>query len=115
MMPISHSDHRPVIPAGSDGKRSDGIGIPGTKPDVRAQFREQAGFDPLEVFGARADPQSRRLFLDFRAGLARRMQEEWLAELDLSRRDKPDLDLVLTHVDDRFDAGMRDSDRKSVV
>jgi hypothetical protein len=77
--------------------------------DVRAQFREQAGFDPLEVFGARADPGSRRLFLDFRVGLARRMQEEWLAELDVSRRAKPDLDLVLTHVDDRFDKEMRDS------
>jgi hypothetical protein len=77
--------------------------------DVRARFREQAGFDPLEVFGARADPGSRRLFLDFRAGLARRMQEEWLAELDVSRRAKPDLDLVLTHVDDRFDMEMRDS------
>src|ERR1017187_4346717 len=92
--------------------------------DVRAQFREQAGFDPLEVFGARAAPGSRRLFLDFRAGLARRMQEEWLAELDVSRRAKPDLDLVLTHVDDRFDKEMRDLlgadaarvlDRKSVV
>jgi hypothetical protein len=46
--------------------------------------------------------------LDFRAGLARRMQEEWLAELDVSRREKPDLDLVLTHIDDRFDTGMRD-------
>jgi hypothetical protein len=77
--------------------------------DVRAQFREQAGFDPLEVFGARADPKSRRLFLDFRAGLARRMQEEWLAELDVSRRAKPDLDLVLTHVDDRLDKEMRDA------
>jgi hypothetical protein len=91
----------------------EGISNPGRftpmNSDVRDGFRQQAGFDPLEVFGARADPQSRRLFLDFRAGLARRMQEEWLAELDLSRRDKPDLDLVLTHVDDRFDTGMRDS------
>jgi hypothetical protein len=77
--------------------------------DVRAQFQQQAGFDPVEVFGARADEKSRRAFLDFRAGLARHMQEEWLAELDLSRREKPDLDLVLTHVDDRFDAGMRDA------
>ena len=77
--------------------------------DVRAQFQRQAGFDPLEVFGARADQKSRRVFLDFRAGLVRRMQGEWLAELDLSRRDKPDLDLVLTHVDDRLDTGMHDA------
>jgi hypothetical protein len=77
--------------------------------DVRALFRQQAGFDPQELFGARTDDASRRLFLDFRAGLARRMQEEWLAELDVARHAKPDLDLVLTHVDDRFDTGMRDA------
>src|SRR5262249_13386320 len=50
-----------------------------------------------------------RKFLDFRAGLARRMQEEWLGVLEAARRSKPDLDLVLTHVDDRLDAGMRDA------
>jgi hypothetical protein len=89
--------------------------------DVRALFQQQAGFDPLELFGARtdeasgrvagprSDEASRRTFLDFRAGLARRMQEEWLAEVDVTRRAKPHLDLVLTHVDDRFDTGMRDS------
>jgi hypothetical protein len=77
--------------------------------DVRALFQHESGFDPRELFGARSDDISRRKFLDFRAGLARRMQEEWLAELDQTRRAKPDLDLVLTHVDDRFDTGMRDS------
>ena len=77
--------------------------------DVRALFQQEAGFDPREVFGARADEASRRTFLDFRAGLARRMQQEWIAELDLTRRSKPDLELVLTHVDDRFDTEMRDS------
>jgi hypothetical protein len=77
--------------------------------EVRALFQQEAGFDPRELFGTRADEASRRMFLDFRAGLARRMQEEWLAELDIARRARPDLDLVLTHVDDRFDTGMRDS------
>ena len=77
--------------------------------DVRSLFQQEAGFDPLELFGARADEASRRKFLDFRAGLVRRMQQEWIAELDLTRRERPDLDLVLTHVDDRFDPGMRDS------
>src|ERR1700760_2338696 len=37
------------------------------------------------------------------------MQQEWLGELEGLRTLKPDLDLVLTHVDDRFDAGMRDA------
>jgi hypothetical protein len=77
--------------------------------DVRSLFKQESGFDPRELFGARSDDASRRKFLDFRARLASRMQEEWLAELDQTRRAKPDLDLVLTHVDDRFDIGMRDS------
>ena len=77
--------------------------------DVRAEFRKSAGFDPIELFGARKDEASRRAFLDFRAELARRMQQEWLGELEGLRAQKPDLDLVLTHVDDRFDAGMRDA------
>jgi hypothetical protein len=37
------------------------------------------------------------------------MQEEWLGELEGVQRRKPQLDLVLTHVDDRFDTGMRDA------
>ena len=77
--------------------------------DVRTLFRRQAGFDPLELFAARKDDASRKAFLDFRAELARRMQEEWIGELETVRRGKPHLDLVLTHVDDRFDTGMRDA------
>ncbi len=77
--------------------------------DVRLMFRQDAGFDPAELFASRSDEASRRKFLDFRAGLARRMQEEWIAEVEVSRRARPELDLVLTHVDDRFDTGMRDA------
>jgi hypothetical protein len=77
--------------------------------DVRAQFRAKSGFDPIELFGSRKDAASQRAFLDFRSDLARRMQEDWLGEVEAMRRDKPDLDLVLTHVDDRFDPGMRDA------
>jgi hypothetical protein len=36
------------------------------------------------------------------------MQEEWISELERIRMRKPGLDLVLTHVDDRFDTRMRD-------
>ena len=50
-----------------------------------------------------------RTFLDFRAELARRMKRSGSASSEAVRRDKPDLDLVLTHVDDRFDTGMRDA------
>ena len=74
--------------------------------DVRAEFRAQAGWDPIEIWGRHNDAASLRRFLDFRADLARRMQEEWLA---VAEELKDGLDIVLTHVDDRFDAGMRDS------
>jgi hypothetical protein len=77
--------------------------------DVRAGFQALHGFDPIEIFSTRQNDASRRLFLDYRAQLTRRMQEEWLAEIETFRRARPDLDLVLTHVDDRFDTGMRDA------
>jgi hypothetical protein len=78
--------------------------------DVRALFRQQAGFDPIELFGA----AQRRRFAQSSSSTSapisrRRMQEEWLGELESVRREKPQLDLVLTHVDDRFDTGMRDA------
>ncbi|HLH41267.1 MAG TPA: hypothetical protein VKX39_19115 [Bryobacteraceae bacterium] len=82
--------------------------------DVRAEFRARAGFDPLELF--RADSplygpnNARELaeFLKFRAELARRQQNEWLGVIEGIRRTKPQLDLALTHVDDRFDTTMRE-------
>jgi len=77
--------------------------------EVRAEFRQQAGFDPIEIFSTRKDEASRQAFLDFRAELARRIEEEWIAHLDSLRARKPHLDLVLTHVDDRFDTGMREA------
>jgi len=77
--------------------------------DVRREFRAARGFDPIELFQSRKDAASLRSFLDFRASLARRMQEEWIAELETVRGARPDLDLVLTHVDDRFDSGMKDA------
>ena len=77
--------------------------------DVRALFRSQARFDPLELFGSRTDSTSRRLFLDFRRSLVQSMQSEWIGELEAIRQQKPDLDLVLTHVDDRFDPRMHDA------
>jgi hypothetical protein len=77
--------------------------------NVRAAFRQTAGFDPLELWSTRKDAASLRRFLDYRAGLARRMQEDWLHEAEIYRAAKPNLDIVLTHVDDRFDTGMRDA------
>ena len=77
--------------------------------DVRRAFQSAHGEDPLDFF--RPDSpryhgktaEGMRRFLDWRAGLAQKLQEEWMARLA-----RADLDLVLTHVDDRFDATMRD-------
>ena len=83
--------------------------------DVRREFRQRRGFDPLELFqrGARrhhsGNADGLRAFLDYRAELARRIQIEWILELEAMRRAKPDLEVVLTHVDDCFDARIRDS------
>ncbi|HZU29248.1 MAG TPA: hypothetical protein VFA04_27245, partial [Bryobacteraceae bacterium] len=77
--------------------------------DIRQSFAKEHGFDPLDLFRtAQPDAARMRTFLDWRAGLARRMQSEWIAEIDDLRRTRPDLDLVLTHVDDRFDTRMHD-------
>jgi hypothetical protein len=77
--------------------------------NVRAQFRAAAGFDPIELFQTRKDAPSQRAFLDFRANLARDMQQQWLAEIENIRLTRNWLDIVLTHVDDRLDTTMRDA------
>jgi hypothetical protein len=78
--------------------------------DVREEFRAApGGFDPVELWTTRKDEASLRRLLDFRAGLARKMQEEWLYEGEKYRESNSDLDIVLTHVDDRFAPGMRDA------
>jgi hypothetical protein len=91
----------------------EGIGNPSRftpmNADIRREFQAHAGFDPVELFGSRKDEASRRMFLDFRSELARRMQEEWLGKLEAIRKNKTHLDLVLTHVDDRFDRSVRDA------
>jgi len=77
--------------------------------NVRAQFRAIGGFDPIELFQARKDAPSQRAFLDYRARLAREMQQQWLGEIESMRRAGNGLDIVLTHVDDRLDTSMRDA------
>ena len=76
--------------------------------DVRKAFQAQSGFDPLELFQTKPDPARLRLFLDYRAGLARQLQSRWLAEIEKVRAERRHLDIVLTHVDDRFDTRMHD-------
>ena len=75
--------------------------------EVRAAFKAVAGVDPLDALSGNNSAALAK-FLDYRADLARRQQTEWLAEMEAIRRTKPHLDLVLTHVDDRFDTSMRE-------
>ena len=77
--------------------------------DVRREFQAKYGFDPLELFGERPGPPERmRKFLDYRAALAGRLQQHWLDVMESIRARRPDLDLVVTQVDDRFDTRMKD-------
>ena len=91
----------------------EGIGNPSRftpmNDDVRAEFRAQKGFDPIELFTTRKGVESQKAFLEFRSDLARRIEEEWLDVMETARHVQPHLDLVLTHVDDRFDKNMRDA------
>jgi hypothetical protein len=82
--------------------------------DVRREFQQAAGFDPLDLFDAQSPRYQRKntsglaRFLEFRAQLAQRQQTEWIAQIEDLRRLKPQLDLTLTHIDDRFDTSMRE-------
>jgi len=81
---------------------------------VRSNFQAREGFDPQELYDRKSarfyanNASALRKFLEFRASLAARLQEEWLGRLTQIKKKKPHLDLVLTHIDDRFDASMRD-------
>lgn len=83
--------------------------------DIRREFEQAGGFDPKLLFdpnseySAAKNPAALRKFLDYRAGLASKMQADWLAVIDKTRASKPYLDVVLTHIDDRFEPGIRDA------
>jgi hypothetical protein len=76
--------------------------------DVRADFKKKTGIDPKTLLEPGARAQDLRRFLDYRAGLASNLQAEWLDQIEKARVQKPYLDIVLTHIDDRFDPGIRD-------
>jgi hypothetical protein len=78
--------------------------------DVRREVSRRYGFDPIELFNDQPrDAEKLRTFLNYRLDLVAHIQETWIAALETMREDKPDLDLVLTHVDDRFDTSMHDA------
>ena len=83
--------------------------------DVRRDFERTGGFDPKLLFDSSSsysiakNPAALRKFLDYRAALASKMQADWLDLIDRTRASKPYLDIVLTHIDDRFEPGIRDA------
>ncbi len=81
--------------------------------DVREQFKRTSGFDPKLLFDASSpyakNAEALRRFLDYRAQLASRMQADWLDAIDRIKASKPYLDVVLTHIDDQFEPGVRDA------
>jgi hypothetical protein len=72
---------------------------------VRAEYKLLYGRDPVEDLKGEGLPR----LLAYRADLAARLQADWLSKLETLRRDKPNLDIILTHIDDRFDTHMRDA------
>lgn len=73
--------------------------------DVRAEYRKLYGRDPLNDLQGAGLPT----LLEYRANLAARLQSDWLSKLETVRRGKPNFDIILTHIDDRFDTSMRDA------
>jgi hypothetical protein len=78
---------------------------------VRRDYAQRTGIDPLrllqqgspEFWSTRPETWSR--FVDYRAGLALDLQKRLF---ELVRATVPDLDLVVTQIDDRFDTRMRE-------
>jgi hypothetical protein len=76
--------------------------------DIRSEYKALTGVDPHTLFQGKSDSPEMKLFLNWRAGVVKRMQSQWIAEVEKARKTRPNLDIVLTHVDDRFDTRMRD-------
>ncbi|MEJ5370246.1 MAG: hypothetical protein WHT08_18195 [Bryobacteraceae bacterium] len=82
---------------------------------VRAEFRAAAGVDPADFYNPSSphyhvrNAAPLRRFLEYRARLAHRLQVEWLERVRRLSDERGGLDIVLTHVDDRFDTSMRDN------
>jgi hypothetical protein len=73
--------------------------------DVQAEYKALHGRDMFQDLTGQGLP----LLLEYRANLAARLQADWLSKLETIRAQNPNFDIVLTHIDDRFDTRMRDA------
>jgi len=65
-------------------------------------------FNPSSPLHYSKNPEGLRSFLDYRADLVWRLQKEWIEKIESLRSRFPDLDLVLTQIDDRLDTTVHD-------
>lgn len=75
--------------------------------DAVSLFREQVGVEPVTLFAKGVDEALVEKFVEARAALAAKLQQEWLAKLAVLRDERPNFDVMLTHIDDRLDTNMR--------
>lgn len=82
---------------------------------AREQFQREAGFDPAALFDSASpfhqarNPEALRRFLAWRRQRIAALHERWLGFFRSMQREKQDLHVVVTQIDDRFDASVRDS------
>ncbi len=72
---------------------------------VQAEYRKLHGREMLHDLAGEGLPA----LLAFRADLAAGLQADWLSKLETLRQKRPDFDIIVTHIDDRFDTRMRDA------
>jgi hypothetical protein len=81
---------------------------------VRTQVESAYGFDPAKLFDANSSlfwtngPAELRTFLDYRANLQLQLHQYWIRTLIGARAQKPDLDVLVTYLDDLSVPSMHD-------
>jgi hypothetical protein len=83
---------------------------------VRAEFKQQSGIDPLDFFKEGSphhwnrDPSGWKKFVEYRIELERALNERFIQLLSGFRRSfAPNLDIVVTYVDNVYDPTMREA------
>lgn len=75
--------------------------------DAVAYLRAQAQVEPQAMFGREAKSEEVERFVEARAALAAKLQQDWLGKLRALQKERPNFDVMLTHIDDRLDTNMR--------
>jgi hypothetical protein len=82
---------------------------------VRAEFRKEAGIDPVELFRKdspnyfKKDTETWKRFINYRVSLVERLHVRLFAQIAEVRRKKPYLHTVVTFVDNLYEERMREA------